>query len=222
MHERSGIEVIHMPVSWDDIRRHHKVFEAKVMKTIREKYDCMADSMTYHEKLSKEMQEALKKNNEDINALRVRSSADFLVIHLKSFKTLELEIKTCIEDGRKNLALEALPLAFHGYNARLGINCLYAFWDPFREFERGFWINESMPKISRVLFPKSTSIVTKGKIMDAFWYAFSDTDWYDEISFEPLSYTPKTGSPDPFVLIPYSELESVPHWEKQVEEYLAI
>jgi len=199
--------------------RPHKNLLSDVDNFLIEQGFCI-DSNPYHEKLKKETQELLKK--EDCpTSLCIRTLADRIAIHRKTKgKVFLYEGKTHESKIFNDLTLELVPIIHHKLRSeKMDVRCLYVYRNPFlikdicgeRIIECGFWINR-MPSIRQIMIP-----TWRWTSEEREWFKKKATEFFPDVKIYP---TDKGASGDPFIIIDEKEVLKLPHWKDLIEEFL--
>lgn len=159
-------------------------------------------SATYHSVLPSEVKDRLQ-NTYTSTALYLRGRADRIAIHKELPLVFEWEAKTHSSTLWHDMTIEALPLCHHLAEAQLGVRCLYAYRNPYKKHNVGFWISD-MPPIREIKIPIRWTEATQE------WFAQQFRRFMPQVPISILENC--RGSRDPFVIIDQSEIEKMPHW----------
>jgi hypothetical protein len=167
-------------------------------------------SKTYHESGHPPQIVEFLKRFYSPTALHIRAMADRIAINPNLPLAFYYDAKTSgvRSSGRKDLCIEALPLADHVHHAARGVLCLYCVRDA-DGTDRGFWCNE-LPEIRQIFVPGQ-----RVKIDD--WYENVISAAFPDVEVRRISTT-AGGSNDPFAVIDYSTVLMMSSWKKLLEE----
>jgi len=184
-----------MPLVSDN---YHEKFERRVIEKLRA-IGFSVSSATYHDVLERDVSEALARNYSP-TALYIRTRADRIAVrHDLSF---ELECKTHENARYEDMTLEILPVIHHINKVDLGVDCLYAYWNPFTAMYRGFWVSD-MPRVRDIRIPSNTRYDD-----DAVGVVKQAESIFDEARV----YTNAgrgDGSNDPYIIIDKSDVQNM-------------
>jgi len=197
----------------------HEELLSDVDEYLTERDFCI-DSNPYHEKLQKETQELLKK--EDCpTSLCIRTLADRIAIHRKTKgKVFLYEAKTHESKKFNDLTLELVPIIHHKLRSeKMDVRCLYIYRNPYpikdisgmRLIECGFWINK-MPPIREIKIP-----TWRWTPEEREWFKNKATEFFPDVRIYP---TDKGASGDPFIIIDESEVSKLKHWKRLIKDFL--
>ena len=130
---------------------YHETFESRVINKLRG-MGFAVSSATYHDVLEQSVSDALAKNYSP-TALYIRTRADRIAV--RNDISFELECKTHENERYSDMTLEVLPVLHHINKVGLGVDCLYAYWNPFADMYRGFWVSD-MPQVRDIRIPSNT------------------------------------------------------------------
>ncbi len=190
-----------------DMKLHNEV-EKKVCKHL-ESLGFVSVSMTYHEILPQEIQEALKRNPSP-TALYIRTRADRVAFHLDQSVVFEWEYKSHESSRYKDITLEALPLMHHIKKAELGVRILYIHYD--KEKIQSFWVDH-MPAIRELWIPRvEKNDGIRSALLSCHQRYFPDA--------KVVAREAAGGSNDPFVIIDSSVKDTLPTARELISELL--
>lgn len=138
-------------------------------------------------------------------ALYVRTRADRVAIHHELPIVFEWECKTRdprTKTAKRNMAVEAYPLAQHVMKAKLGVRILYCYRDSVGDIEVGFWC-DFIPRIGCILIPPREQGVS-GYLSSVF------------VNVPVIDIFRTSGSNDAFALIEEESLRMLPHWTEAI------
>lgn len=174
--------------------------------------------ISYHEVLSRDLQEVLRFNN-SLTALAIRAQADRFAIHKKKSNiTFEYELKTHENFKYDDLTLELIPLFKHiGKNVSNGVDCLYVYWNPLEEnsLPKGFWADlNGLPKVEICFSTKRYEYLED-------WFKNQCAKYFPEAKFKIIEGT-ESGSNDPFLIIKKNEVDKMKSWRECILEKFEI
>ncbi len=173
---------------------HHRALQDEVVEFLKSQSVYIWE-WTYHDSLPASVVDDLTKQSNP-TALFLRTRADLVAI--SKLESVLIEIKS-IPRNHKNLAVEALPLAYHvAMHQLMGVLCLYIFRD--HQGREGCFLasRNRLPRISCIIIPESVPV--------------KQASWYGEIFQEnfpgvPIRRVPSvSGSGDPFAIIQHQDL----------------
>jgi hypothetical protein len=106
---------------------------------------------TYHTVMAAEVVKILQRRFTP-PALYIRARADRVAVHGVRCVEFELEAKTHQSTRFHDMTLELLPLVFHIAKLEVGVDCLYAYRNPFLDENMGFWVS-AIPPIRDITIP---------------------------------------------------------------------
>ena len=180
----------------------HKKLEDDIKNYLKSR-DYLIHEATYHAVGDDEVREILQTRFTP-TALYLRGRADRVAIHTTFPLEFEFECKTHISRQYNDMTLEMLPLIHHLSKNRLGVNCLYAYRNPYKEDENdyGFWIAE-LPQIRQVWIPPLER-------NDMPWFRSLADTWFPDIE-QVIKNVGGTG--DPYVIIDRSVVKNLSNWK---------
>jgi hypothetical protein len=171
----------------------------------------------YHDVMPKIIIERLRKDF-SWTGQYLRGRSDRIAI-FKNGKSFQWEAKTHKSKMYRDMTLEALPLAHHILDSKLGVKCLYCHQDLYdHNHHKGFWVDD-MPCVRDIQIPK---------ILGSGWLKFSQ-DGQEELRRMlrliwpnvPVYFPEKTrGSGDAFIVIEEYEKQSLKDWHDLILEWL--
>jgi hypothetical protein len=193
----------HVPlVSVKDAR--HADVESRVAKWLKA-HRFLVERATYHDCFSPEAVLKLR-NMWCPTALNLRGRADKVAIRPPC--VFEYEAKTGSGD---NISIEALPLARHVSEARLGVQCLYVLESEVHR-SRGFWCTD-VPEFSGPFIPPQPG--RPGLV------EFYERRLQEAFGRKPVRCQQTKGSGDPFVLVKGEALSQLDSWQALLAEVIA-
>lgn len=149
-------------------------------------------------------------------AMYLRHRADRIAIHPTKDVVFEWECKTHMQTNRHDWTMEALPLCHHVAAYReFGIDCLYAYSNPFKDHRRecGFWTSSfDFASVRCVMIP---GVWTQEGVA---WFRKQFTRYLPDT---PILSSPRNaGSGDPFLIIDESNLGLFSDWRKLIDQRL--
>jgi len=130
----------------------HEEFETEVSQHL-ENGGWKTHSLVYHSNVDPQLAELLAEAQQvSPTAIYVTSRSDRIAIHPKHHRVFQFELKTHLPDSPPNMAIEALPLAFHSQVSRMGVRVMYICRNYKTGREYGFWCN-AIPAIDRIMIP---------------------------------------------------------------------
>jgi hypothetical protein len=169
----------------------------------------MHRAFTYHGEKKDAYADALARINTPA-AFYLRGRADSSALHPPRKLVFGWEAKTHVPGPRHDGCFEAAPLATHMDNLRSGMDCLYAYRDPDRGIECGFWVS-SLPAPRCVMIPSRWDYDPDlvAYFRERFRSTFPDA--------EAIRLKSTRGSGDPFVVIPEVVMGGLPDWRTLVD-----
>lgn len=166
---------------------------------------------TYHNKCNHGLADAIK-NRHGGTTLAVRGRADRIAVH-RSVESLvfEWDAKTKEYQDNSSLYIEALPLAHHILDAKLGKATLYVL--NIGGQDKSFWTS-NIPKIDVINIPGRWNDQQARQFTEWFAYAFPGV---------PVQRTPANrGSGDPYVVIPSHEVRRLQDWHNVIDNLIRL
>jgi hypothetical protein len=171
----------------------------------------LVDSAPYHDKMNSEIVQALQYIYAP-TALYLRGRADRIAVHRNPPLVFQWEAKTHISQRWHDCCLEALPFCHHISSARLDVECLYVYRDPFKNRDVGFWVS-SYPDIREIKIPTS-----RWSDEQLHYFEFQFRQFLPGTRINRLRRT--KGSDDPFLIIDEKVIASLPHWKTVIDDKL--
>ncbi len=145
-------------------------------------------------------------------ALWVRNVPDWYLQHATVPTEFYLELKTRTEPEEPyDLLLEAVQLAFNLYRSHVGVETLYAYWNPFNNRYAGFWVTQ-LPPLRAIMIPGRWTGPTLEWMQDLFSLIFPSVNVVHTASTQ--------GSGTPFAIVDASNVSTLPHWCSLVRDLL--
>jgi hypothetical protein len=175
----------------------HAWFENRLIERL-ESMGFAVSSAAYHEILSDKAQSQLSRNY-SAGGLYLRLRADRIAI--RDDMAFEFEPKTHENHKYCDMTIEALQLMHHVNKLSLGVDCLYAYYNPNEALAVGFWVSE-LPPIRGAYIPENTP----------YWQdavTVVREQGFPLLSVDFKTSGPTGGSGDPFLIIDHAEVRKL-------------
>ena len=185
----------------------HRELE-KDVKGYLESRDYLIHEATYHAIGTSEVRDILQTRFTP-TALYLRGRADRVAICRVFPLEFEFECKTHDSQRYNDMTLEMLPLIHHISKSNIGVNCLYAYRNPYKKDENnyGFWVTE-LPGIRQVWIPPLER-------NDLPWFKSLAATWFPGIE-QVVKNVGGTG--DPYIIIDQSVVSKLSDWKDLITQ----
>jgi hypothetical protein len=191
------------------LSKHHDSFEAEIGRSL-ESLGFMVDHATYHVTYRPRVKTRLAEMSHP-TALYLRGRADKIAIHTIFDYGFEWECKNHNSSRLHDACIEALPLAHHLCHAGYYAHCLYAYRNPDRHPDVGFWVQD-LPPLRELFIPDRWDQDHVNFFHHVFRAAFPSV---------PVRVGhPTRGSRDPFAVIAEATVRALPSWQRLAEAAL--